>query len=477
MPENPTNKANSKLVDSLKTIPKAFVFFGRAFKNAKKDFWVSIQVLFWVSIILSIIFYVVEHAAQPEEYPNWWQAIVWTFTRYIGDPGKFSGNGPITLTGRHIDTIIGILKILIFAVPAGLFANGFRKAMEDDKREKHLLECRRMIQKSFRSVQNKATLYRVAPRRMSIVTLQAKKGMTENDIIDTVSKFDEFRLRNLATSQTVNEHPQDRLVIEMLPLNETTVDDYSIVRTKYGIKIDRQSNVTIVAPTAATENSIGHIAYYLAQFGGFNYISREFVSDVDDPFSYYAITGKKEEWEEPFIEFKKDIEDLSKNNKGHWNIFLIAADNVHDTQFHFVHKANDKCDVAQTTLDEAKLMAMYDDFAKTMEGNNEFHSDMDEKYRPVGSKNISVFTGGGKENNAFSLRISYSVITWIENWAPIVVDMAKVFKRHLETPECQEWVENKAWKEKGVGLGKGEIQPAPKEEKNKKTKSHNNEKD
>lgn len=65
---------NNKLKDGLRSIPKAFVFFGRDFKNAKKDFWISIQVLFWVSLALSFIFYFVGHTAQPDEYRNWWQA-------------------------------------------------------------------------------------------------------------------------------------------------------------------------------------------------------------------------------------------------------------------------------------------------------------------------------------------------------------------------------------------------------------------
>ena len=156
-----------KMKQSLQTILKSFVFFGRAFKNAKKDFWISIQVLFWVSLALSVLFYFVEHAAQQEEYRNWWQAFVWTLTRYIGDPGHFSGNGPVTLVGRHIDSFIGIMKILIFAVPAGLVANGFRKAMEDDRKEKHLQECREKILKSFKRVRNPETGYRVAPRNVS----------------------------------------------------------------------------------------------------------------------------------------------------------------------------------------------------------------------------------------------------------------------------------------------------------------------
>ena len=459
----------SKAKDGLKSIPKAFILFGRAFKNAKKDFWISIQVLFWVSLFLSIVFFYVEHTAQPEEYPNWWQAFVWTITRYIGDPGKFAGNGPITLVGRHIDSFIGILKILIFAVPAGLVANGFRKAMEDDRMAKHLQECREQIQKSFRRILNKKTLLRVAPRRMSVVTLQAKNGMTENDIIDTVSKFDEFRLRNLAASQTAEEHPQDRLVIEMLPLNEKTVDGFAIERTLYGVKIDRKSNVTIVAPTAATENSIGHCAYYLAQFGGFNFISREFVQDVDEAVSYYTIDGEEKEWEEPLNRFVEDIKGLS-NGTEKWNIVMVAADNVHDTQVHFIHKTNAKCCVSMTTLDEAKLNEVFDKLAATLKADYDLGADMDEKYRPVGNKNIAVLAGGGNTNNAFCLRLSYSIITWTESWVPILLDMAKSFKRHLESPERQEFVEDKAWKAKGWGLGEGDILPAPKAEKKKNSK-------
>ena len=430
----------------------SFVLFGQAFKNAKNDFWVSIQVLLVATLVLALLFYFVEHTVQPEEYKNPWDAFVWAITRYIGDPGKFAGKGPITLVGRYIDTFIGILKILIFAVPAGLVANGFRQAMADDKRKRHLEECRVKIRKSFRRILNKKTQYRVIPRKMPIITLQAKKGMNEKDIIDTVTKFDEFRLRNLATTQKANEHPQDRLVIEMLPLDKQTVDGFDIVRTSYGIKINRNSNITIIAPTAATENSIGHFAYYLAQFGGFNYVSREFVTDVDEPVSYYTIDGKENEWEAPLIDFVNDIKTMSSSNEN-WNIALVSSDNVYDTQFHFVHKANAKSGLAQTTLDEEKFHALYSNFAAKMQEEFGYLSDMDEKYKPVGKKNIGIITGGGTANNTFTLRISYGVTTWSESSAPIIVEMAKVIKKNLEKPEHSQFEENPSWKLKGCGYG------------------------
>ena len=427
----------------------SFILFGRAFKNAKKDFWVSIQVLFWTTLALAGIFYLVEHIAQPEEYSNPWDAFVWAITRYIGDPGHFAGKGPITLTGRYIDTFIGILKILIFAVPAGLVANGFRKAMEDDKRSCHLEECRERIQKSFRRVLNKTTHYRVTPRNVSVVTLQAKKGMTGNDIIDTVTKFPEFRLRNLATSQSRSEHPQDRLVIEMLPLSERTVDGFEIEKTDYGVKIDRKSNVTIVAPTSGTECSIGSFAFYVAQFGCFNFVSREFVQDIDDPVSYFTINDKTKENISDFI---KDVESLS-NGKDHWNIILISSDNVHDTQIHLIHKIKQGSEVATTTLNEELFLQFYSSLSDLLHENHQLLCDLDEKYKPVGQKNIGVLVGGGKVNNCFTLRISYSVTTWIDTYSPVVLDIAKTIKQHLEADGRREFAEHPGWKEKGWGYG------------------------
>ena len=157
-----------------------------------------------------------------------------------------------------------------------------------------------------------------------------------------------------------------------------------------------------------------------------------------------------------------------------WNIVVSAADNVHDTQVHFVHKANAKYNFKMLTkgeANEAHLQALYKELSETLKTNYNLLSDMDEKYRPVGSKNIAVVTGGGNDNNAFCLRLSYSIITWTDHWTPIIVDMAKLIKQHLEAPERREFVEDKAWKTKGWGLGEGDIQSAP--EKDKKDKSKN----
>ncbi len=448
----------------------AFVLFGRAFKNARGDFWVSIQVLLIITFFLALLFYFVEHTVQPDEYKTPWDAFVWAATRYIGDPGHFAGNGPITLVGRYIDTFIGILKILIFAVPAGLVANGFRKAMEDDKHRLHMEECRERVRKAFTRILNKRYQYRAIPRRVSLVTLQAKKNMSEKDIVDTARTFDEFRLRNMATSQTASEHPQDRLVIEMIPLDDRTVDGFEIKRTKYGIRIDRGSDVTIVAPTAAGEIGMSHFCYYLAQFGGFNLVSREFLQNVDDPVSYYTIQDKEDEWEAPLKDFVKDIREIS-GDKGKWNLFLLSSDDVYDTQIHFISCASDKTNLSHTVLNNDKVNALYSKLSADLKEAYGYLSDLDEKYRPVGNKNIGMITGGGTANNALSIRISYGVTTWSDTSIPVIVDMAKDIKQLLEKPERAEFVALPSWKEKGCSYGKSD---GDKESTSIKTGGHHN---
>ena len=423
-----------------------------AITSKKNELTISLSFLTLLTVVLSVLLYFVEHEAQPDQCENGWQTFVWAFAKYLSDPGKIADFTLQTPAANFIAFIVGLLGIAIFAVPTGIISSGITEALADDKREKELKEYGSRIRKSFRRELNKKTGYRVAPRRVPVISLQAKKGMSEKDIIDTVSKFKEFRLRNLATSQVASEHPQDRLVIEMLPLDEQTVDGYTIERSDYGIKIDRDSNVTIITPSAASENSIGHVGYYLAQFGGFNYISREFVTDVDEPVSYYKIEGEREEWEKPLQKFVDDITDSSKDSQ-HWNIILVSSDNVYDTQFHFVHRAKEKTGLQHTTLDEDRFQEFYAAFSEKMKAEYEYLSDMDEAYKPVGNKNIGLITGGGTKNNAFTLRISYSVTTWSSSSAPIIVDMVKVIKQHLEKPDRRTFKDDPSWKDVGCGYG------------------------
>ena len=108
---------------------KAFNILSRAISSKKDEMWVSVQFLAIITLILSFILFFVEHEVQPDVYDNGWKSVVWAFAQYIGDPGNFADTPPVTLVGRLIACVIGILGIAIFAVPAGLIGSGFSDIM------------------------------------------------------------------------------------------------------------------------------------------------------------------------------------------------------------------------------------------------------------------------------------------------------------------------------------------------------------
>jgi voltage-gated potassium channel len=74
-------------------------------------------------VISSGIIYQFEHTAQPENFPDipssiWWSIVTLTTVGY-GDVV------PITVGGKIFGSIISLLGVAFFALPAGILASGF----------------------------------------------------------------------------------------------------------------------------------------------------------------------------------------------------------------------------------------------------------------------------------------------------------------------------------------------------------------
>ena len=78
---------------------------------------VSGIVLALVTILFAIALFIAEHSASPNY--NFWDALVWTFVKYVEDPADIV-SPPVTVFGQVIGTLVGVLGIAIFAIPAGL---------------------------------------------------------------------------------------------------------------------------------------------------------------------------------------------------------------------------------------------------------------------------------------------------------------------------------------------------------------------
>ena len=447
----------------------SFVLFGRAFKNAKNDFWVSIQVLLVATVVLALLFYFMEHTAQPEEYKNPWDAFVWAITRYIGDPGKFAGKGPITLTGRYIDTFIGILKILIFAVPAGLVANGFRQAMADEKKLRRMEELSIVLHKRFRrsaqgnswyyNEQKLKRCYKCVDRTRKLTFLQIKLGMSVDRLMETINYCPDLRLANLASTRRRIENPQDCLVVVNFPLNN-----------EYGCFLDRGSNVTIVAPTALNEIGTGNAAFSLAAMGGFNYVSREITPNPEDPFGFFSMDkedlelmydyDKKEDVESQALHFMDDLKQLKKRSEErgekHWFIFIVSTLKTQKCQVHFWRLASDPKEqisyridgpvrkYGSTVLqeDEEKLQSMFHDIQEALsnrkviiqEEEQPIVTEIDnfDNWKGLNDSNIMRRMGGGIDCNALVIRIGYEILYYSTSHLLIMKDMADAIKRQIE---------------------------------------------
>lgn len=420
-----------------------FTLVVKAFKSTKHEMWVSLKILFCLTAMLTLVFYYYEHQAQPDVFSRFWQSLVWTLTQYLGNAETVMDKAPVTTVGKVVAVLLGLISIALVAVPAGLIGSGFMDAIAQEKREKEIEEYKRRLLKAFKRKQCRYTKYRTVPHYVSVVDIQAKQSIDTKDIIESVEACGNMRLRNLATTQPLGDHAHDRLVVEHFPVN-----------TAYGCKIDRGSNVTIVSTSSVQEAGIGNFAYYLALYGGFNYVSKEIEVDADEPFSYYNIAS--EDGDENIGAFLNDIKTMERSDKN-WVIFMLSASGAEEpeypTQIHWLHgaKRGDASynDPNITVKDSATYHAMITDACAMLSDKYQLESDQ-QQYHTASSK---MYIGRhvqveGKETNAFTLRMAFSVTVWNDKRISIAHDLAAVMRQNF----CGSTIEESAaWKEKGIG--------------------------
>ncbi len=274
-----------------------FASFYKAFTNTRREMGISLLILFAITFSLSYIFYIAEHIAQPDVFDGWWSCIVWAYSRYIeGGDGVFEG-GPVTVIGRTIAFLLGLIGIAIVAIPAGIIGSGFMDAIAEEKRNKELDEYKENMELAFREQVNVALreylvsdpgLCPVAngksgfylPPFVPLTKLQMRYGMTLQDVFETSSKYPQFRIANLAAMRSDEENPDDRLVIT-----------HQYINRPYGCFINRGSKITIVAASSVLETLTGWFAHNLAMAGGFNLISKEVEPNVGDFDSYASMSN------------------------------------------------------------------------------------------------------------------------------------------------------------------------------------------
>ena len=405
---------------------KAFSILSRAIKAKKQEMVVSLQFLAIVTLILSFILFFVEHEVQPEVYNNGWRSVVWAFAQYIGDPGGFADTPPITLTGRLIACVIGILGIAIFAVPAGLIGSAFTEVMDEDSKGEELKENNDRIHEFMlvKSVQRAGAYF--PAKNISSGDLQLDLGLSDHEIIKAVSNSRNLRLKNLAAA------------ISSGPKTDMIVVNQFYVNNEYGCHVDRGSSVTLVNPLGRGDNGLSYFDWHIAQIAGFNYVANELFSrthpDVKRRCNFYTVNDP----ENPT--FQKFVDDITSGmTKNDWVVIIAGEQIVKNSPYDFHFELGGErgetsfdfegCIPWNTTM----VKSLYEDFSKTMEEKLNMKTDMHQVQPKVGKLNLSRYLKTKTEANVLLITVSYDLMVFNKNVYDAIMNVAMVLNRNLET--------------------------------------------
>lgn len=406
---------------------RSFRLLQQAIISKSKELLISLQFLVVVTLMLSFILFFYEHAVQPEVYTNGMSSVVWAFAQYIGDPGGFADTPPITLVGRIIACIIGLLGIALFAVPAGLIGAGFSEAMDKELHKEEINKNIEKLKKAFERKLDRPTGFQVVPPVLSLIDIQSRMGMKVDDIIDAVENSDCFRLANTATMQTVDEHPQDRLVVEHFAVNRP-----------YGCFVDRNSKVTIVSPSNIVDPVIGHFAYYLAKIGGFNFVSRE-LGETRPYSSYYKFADGNAV--EGLAEYMADLNRLTSHEDS-WVIAMLAScggnEPSYPAKIEFTaggEKGNESFEQEGLTVrDKARFKALIDDTEMRLKSEFKLESAF-QRYHGVGLNPHKLYSRklvNAANINSFAILVAWSVSFWDSRRTAVAKCLAEIIAKHIE---------------------------------------------
>lgn len=409
----------------------SFKLLKAAFLSKKAELAVSLQFLCIITLILSFLLFFVENKEQPEVYNNGWRAVVWAFNQYIKDPGGFGNTPPITTIGKLIACAIGILKIAIFAVPAGLIGSGFLQAVNAQKEKETLKTISGKLHLAFERKLDVHTGMYLSPMSLPFADIQASQGLAEADIFKVVDISDDFRVVNLGTTVPADRMAPDKLAIEHFVLNRP-----------YGCFINRGSKITIVAPSSSIDPAIGYYAYYMAKIGGFNLISREL--GISRPYrSFYNQTFKGEVL--GLDDFMADVNSVTSETDS-WVITLLPSSGANEpefpTQLHIEYggkKGDDSFDGTDLLVkDIDKADKLFRRIEETMNSDYSLKTDR-QRFHDTSSPDIFLRKLTNASNvNGFILRIAWSVFLWNSRKIEIAKTLAEVIKDEIEGTELQE---------------------------------------
>lgn len=123
---------------------KAMRILGTSLKSKKEELVIVLSFVLILLVFASSLMYFIETQAQPEVFPNiisalWWGVATLTTVGY-GDVY------PVTALGKFLGSIIALLGIGIFALPAGILASGFSETLKIEQKPTTCPHCGKPVE-------------------------------------------------------------------------------------------------------------------------------------------------------------------------------------------------------------------------------------------------------------------------------------------------------------------------------------------
>ena len=212
--------------------------------------------------------------------------------------------------------------------------------------------------------------------------------------------------------------------------------------------------MTIVSTSSFDEVGIGWFTYYLAKFGGFNYISKEVEVDTDELDSFYNLSpeplyDKKprstfdtrkdrdvlkvlDEKDEHRRDFMHDLKEATKG-EGTWTIVFTEhiKNTVNQTDFHLAHTLKDG---TASTIHQPETYSQFcDAFAKMMKSAFDLETAAPSPRYPLQKKNLGYTIREENPNaNVFVLRPSSEMTNFDARNLVIAFRMAQLISEQFD---------------------------------------------
>lgn len=236
-----------------------------AFKNKSLELKISLELFSFLVILIAVVFFFIEHSAQPENVTSVLSAFNWALSKVIRGIGGYGDFSPVTLPGKILATLLGILLIGLFAIPAGVLASGFVDEISKQKKRAKGKEILNNLREAFQHENITAHIrakerYGIGGVRkyLSLADAGTKLYIGVEELLTAIKNGDSFRLKNYRLNQI-----------------EHTVIEHFEENAPYGVFLRRAASITVVSTQSGDQAFIGHFSARLAETLNAGYISAE----------------------------------------------------------------------------------------------------------------------------------------------------------------------------------------------------------